>query len=104
MVMRKLEEDQVGKGTWGSSLKGYIKCTYQDLIRVLGEPTYSDPSGDNKVQKEWIVEYNKKVFTIYDWKTFDPEYTMTELDEFHIGGKTSAYDFIRKLEEMIKGE
>lgn len=102
--MKKLEKDQVGKDTWGSSLKGYIKCNYQDLVRVLGEPTYSDPSGDNKVQKEWVIKHKGKIFTIYDWKTFDPEYTMTELDEFHIGGKGSAYDFILELEEMIKGE
>ena len=102
--MKKLEKDQVGKESWGSSLKGYIKCTYQDLIRVLGEPTYPFPSGDSKVQKEWVVEYDEKIFTIYDWKTFDPEYTMNELDRFHIGGKTPVHDFINKLEKMIKGE
>jgi len=102
--MIKLEKDQVGKDTWGSSLKGYINCVYQDLVRVLGEPTYSDPSGDNKVQKEWVVRYNGEIFTVYDWKTFDPEYTMNELDQFHIGGKTSAYDFISELEGMIDGE
>jgi hypothetical protein len=101
--MRVFKEDEV-EGTSGSSLKGYIKCTYQDLIRVLGEPTYSTPSGDNKVQKEWVVEYNEEVFTIYDWKTYDEEYTMNELDQFNIGGKTNAYDFFLELKEMIDGE
>ena len=102
--MRKLEKDQVGNKTIGSSLGGYINCVYQDLVRVLGEPTYPFPSGDNKVQKEWVVEYKGKIFTIYDWKTYDPEYTMNELDEFHVGGKTPAHDFISELEEMIEGE
>ena len=102
--MKVLLEDQVKGKTTGSSLKGYINCTYQDLIRVLGEPTYSTPSGDNKVQKGWVVEYNGEVFTVYDWKTFDPEYTMNELDQFHIGGKTDAYDFFLELKEMIDGE
>ena len=101
--MRVLKENEV-KGTSGSSLKGYINCVYQDLIRVLGEPTYSTPSGDNKVQKEWVVEYNGEVFTIYDYKTYDVEFTMNELDEFHVGGKTDASDFILELEEMIDGE
>ena len=99
--MKKLEKDQVGKETWGSSFKGYIKCTYHDLIRTLGEPTYSDPSGDNKVQKEWVIKHKGKIFTIYDWKTFDSEYTINKLDEFHIGGKEPAHDFINKLEERI---
>jgi hypothetical protein len=102
--MRKLEKDQVEKEAWGSSLKGYINCNYQDLVRVLGEPTYPLASGDDKVQKEWVVKYNGEVFTVYDWKTYDSGYTMNELDEFHIGGKTPAYDFILELEEMIKGE
>lgn len=102
--MEKLEKDQVGKETWGTSLVGYINCTYPELVKVLGEPTYPEASGDDKVQKEWVIKYKGKVFTIYDWKTYDPEYTMTELNEFHIGGKGSAHDFINKLEEMIKGE
>ena len=102
--MKVLEKDQVGNKTVGSSLAGYIHCTYKELLEVLGEPTYQDPSGDSKVQKEWVVEYNGEVFTIYDWKTYDPEYTMNELDEFHIGGKGSAHDFINELEGMIEGE
>jgi len=101
--MRVLKENEL-KGVSGSSLKGYINCVYQDLIRVLGEPTYPEASGDNKVQKEWVVKYNGEVFTIYDWKTYDEEYTMNELDEFHVGGKTDASDFILELEEMIDSE
>lgn len=99
--MKKLEKDQAGKETWGSSLKGYIKVTYPKLVEILGEPTYSEASGDSKVQKEWVVEYEGNVFTIYDWKTYDVEYTMNELDEFHIGGKTYAGDFIEALEKLI---
>jgi hypothetical protein len=29
---------------------------------------------------------------------------MNELDEFHVGGKTDASDFILELEEMIDSE
>jgi hypothetical protein len=102
--MKVLKENEVKGKTSGSSLKGYIDCVYQDLVRVLGEPTYPTPSGDNKTQKEWVVEYNGEVFTVYDWKTYDEEYTMNELDQFHIGGKTDAYDFFLELKEMIDGE
>jgi hypothetical protein len=101
--MKVLKETKT-KGVIGSGLKGYINCTYQDLIRVLGEPTYPEVSGDDKVQKEWVVMYNGEVFTVYDWKTYDEEYTMNELDQFHVGGKTNASDFILELEEMISNK
>ncbi len=99
--MRTLKTTEAKKKTTGFGFKECIDCTYQDLIKVLGEPTYSEASGDNKVQKEWVVEHNKEIFTIYDWKTYDEEYTMNELDQFHIGGKTSAYEFLLTLKEMI---
>jgi hypothetical protein len=101
--MKVLNQDEVGSKTNGSSLKGYIYITYPRLISILGEPTYSTESGDGKVQKEWVVEYKGNIFTIYDWKTFDVEYTMNELDEFHVGGITQAYDFIEDLSDKNKG-
>ena len=100
--MRVFKEDEVGNKAIGTVNQGEIQATYQDLIRVLGEPTYSTPSGDNKVQKEWVVEYNGEVFTIYDWKTYDEEYTMNELDEFNVGGRTYAGWFITALENKIR--
>lgn len=101
--MKVLNQEEVGNKTNGSSLKGYISITYPQLVSLLGEPTYSAESGDNKVQKEWVVEFDEDVFTIYDWKTFDEKYTMNELDEFHIGGRTDANDFIEALENKNKG-
>jgi hypothetical protein len=99
--MKTLKQEEVGNKTSMSSLKGHVKITYHELIKLLGEPTYSTESGDSKVQKEWVVEYEGEVFTIYDWKTFDLEYTMNELDEFHVGGKTYAGHFIKILEEQV---
>lgn len=84
------------------SLKDYVYTTYQQLVEVLGEPTYDKPSGDNKVQKEWVINYEGNNYTIYDWKTYDEEYTMNELDEWHIGGSGYAGDFVQELERMLK--
>jgi hypothetical protein len=86
----------------GSSGSGNIKATYQQLVAILGEPTFDTPSGDNKVQKEWRVDFKGDTFAIYDWKTYDVEYTMNELDIFNIGSKASATRFIAALEEKIK--
>jgi len=100
--MKVFKEDDVGNKAIGTGNQGEIQATYQDLVRVLGEPTYSEASGDNKVQKEWVVEFEGDIFTIYDWKTYDEEYTMNELDEFNVGGRTYAGEFITALENKIK--
>jgi hypothetical protein len=88
--------------TCGTSLKGYTKATYKQLVDTLGEPTFSDTSADDKTQVEWVVKFRNNYFTIYDWKTYDREYTMNELQIFHVGSKVDALDFINALENKIQ--
>ena len=85
----------------GTSLSGYIKATYNQLLSVLGEPTCAKPSGDDKVQKEWVVKYKGNYYTVYDWKTYDVNYTVNELDRFHVGSKCNASEFISELQDKI---
>lgn len=85
-----------------SSLQGHIKASYSELVEVLGEPTLNEPSGDNKTQIEWVLEFNGDLFTIYDWKTYDREYTINELSRFNIGGYSSPFELIDYLENKIK--
>jgi hypothetical protein len=59
--------------------------TYKDLVRIFGEPTYSSKSEDEKCYVIWVLEFDGKLFTIYDWKTYDKDYTMNELTEWHVG-------------------
>ena len=86
--------------TSGSSLKGYLNLTYEQLVDRLGEPTINEPSGDNKTQVEWIVAFEDDLFTVYDWKTFDRDYTLNKLNRFNVGGKSYAGDFISYLESL----
>ena len=82
-------------------LIGHLKgLMYIDLLNILGEPTYSTPSLDDKVQKEWVVEFipkegtnkNKTLrFRIYDWKTGSEWHTVTYLEEWSIGGDTDSH-------------
>ena len=92
------KEEAFNKGT---SFKGYINATYSQLLEVLGKPTYDEPSGDDKVQVEWVVEFEGDIFTIYDWKTYSREYTENELKTFNVGGNTSAFNFIQEVETLI---
>lgn len=88
--------------TTGVGLRGCLKGTFYQLKELLGEPTYDQPSGDGKVQVEWVVKYKEEIFTIYDWKTYCREYTLHQLNEFNVGGKSYAYDFISYLESQLK--
>ena len=85
----------------GTFLQGYIVATYSQLLETLGKPTYDEPSGDGKVQVEWVVEFEGNIFTVYDWKTYSREYTENELMKFNVGGTTSASDFIEEVETLI---
>jgi hypothetical protein len=88
----------------GTSLKGYTAATYKQLVAILGEPTFSDASADDKTQVEWVVKFRNNYFTVYDWKTYDREYTMNELSVFHVGSKVDALNFIIALETKIEAK
>lgn len=88
----------------GTSLKGYLTgVNYNDLVKAFGEPTYPTPSGDGKVQKEWVFNWKENVYTLYDWHTNNPEYTMTKLDKWNVGSKSGAdvYGFGDELERLL---
>lgn len=88
--------------TSGTSLKDHLSPVgYWDLKAVLGEPTFTEESGDGKIQKEWVVMHKGNVFTIYDWKTYDERYTVESLDRWNIGGNCYAGYFLEELVEMI---
>ena len=76
---------------------------YRDLVEKLGEPTVIG-SGDDKVQYEWIMKFEGEIFTIYDWKTYDAEYTKYELDTWSIGGNENSaallFDFKPYIYEL----
>lgn len=75
--------------------------SYDDLVRNLGEPSISTPSADNKIQCEWVLEYEGSIYTIYDWKTYDRDYTLQELKVWSIGGKRPDDNFYGELENAL---
>ena len=105
-VMKKFNFVKLSKeedDTSGSSLKGKLKygIKYDDLVDIFGPPTYYNESGDGKVQKEWVVEFNDELFTIYDWKTYSVYETKNTLDTWSIGGKSSASGLVEYLKIQI---
>ena len=90
----------------GTSLKGYLhNTTYYDLITAFGEPTWGpEDCGDDKVHFEWNFNFNGEIFTLYDWKTYDIEYTMNELTTWNIGGKTYYGEFSDHIEQILNSK
>ena len=52
-----------------TSLKGYVNTTYDKLVEVFGEPTFTDASPYEKVNAQWKLEF-KVPFV-------DPEYGLS---------------------------
>ena len=92
----------------GTNLQGYVKTTYDKIVKAFGEPTYTDASPYEKVNAQWSIEF-KIPFTddtgiedfdyvkatIYNWKL---GYIPTEEYEWHIGGfSNDAVEYVNKV-------
>ena len=63
-----------------------IVCSYNQLAQAIGEPQYSENTGEDKVNFDWTCELTDgRVFTIYDWKEYRP-IKPNEQIAWHIGG------------------
>ena len=77
-----------GANTNGTSLKGYIRASYDQLVQVFGEPDVGpDDRDQDKVTCIWELTFNDgTVATIYDWKEGE---TPMGTYEWHIGGRNN---------------
>jgi len=83
----------------GTSLKGRIVTTYDELVRVFGAPTYGPEDSGDKVTCEWCIKFRDgTIATIYDWKEI---YTPRGEYGWHIGGlKGEAVDRVYETMEI----
>ena len=96
--------NEIAVGKWrrggemtGTSLKGYIETTYEQLEGVLGEPVYGPNESDaDKITCEWVITFQDgTVATVYDWKVGE---TPMDLYSWHIGGNNNkSKDYIGTL-------
>lgn len=79
--------------------------SYDQLVGIFGEPAFPETSDDGKTNREWVVEFDGNIFTIYDWKTYDVEYTVNRLRKWNIGGNCSPnglVDAIGLLQRFVE--
>lgn len=87
-----------------TSLEGYIRTSYADLVGCFGEPTCD---GDGyKVDAEWVITFaDGVVATIYNYKD-GPNYCgadgtpVENIREWHIGGHRGT-DAQGRVEEVM---
>ena len=90
----------------GTFLQGYIKASYDQLVKTFGEP--HDPDGDNyKTDVEWAFEFaDGTIATLYNWKNgknYLGEAEGLELNdiyEWHVGGFSEKA--VAKLLEKLR--
>lgn len=97
-----------------TSLQGYYVATYDELVSILGEPTYNTTSGDDKVDVEWDLEIwdavsdSTVVATIYNWKDYDGGVRARSgvKYEWHIGGtgRNAVWAVEHILNEVLEPE
>lgn len=82
----------------GTCLQGHITISYDELVKVFGEP---DDGDGYKTDAEWSGSIDGVVFTIYNWKNgknyCGPEGIPTEkIMDWNIGGNS------KQAEEIVK--
>lgn len=73
---------QVSASTTGTSYKGCIEATFDELVATFGNPgREGDP---DKIRAQWVVDTPSGIATIYDWKQYD--IAIEDVIHWHIGG------------------
>ena len=91
--------------TNGTSLQGYINCSYDDLTKALGYPL-EEGFDDYKSDAEWQIEFNDgTVATIYNWKNGknylgDQGYNLCDITQWHVGGRRP--EIVERVAFLIK--
>jgi hypothetical protein len=99
------DKESANRASVGTSLKDRLSgFNYKQLVAAFGKPTFSEQSGDGKVQKEWVFQRTTdgEVFTLYDWKTYDEDYTTTLNQTWNVGGKVYAGEFVTDLIQILR--
>ena len=99
--------EQLQRERIGTSFKGYVYATYEQLIDVFGDPYIPDEL-NSKTDAEWIVRTPYGIATIYNYKDGKRYLGNTGLEyekicEWHCGGKnTECHQWLKsKLEDSL---
>ena len=89
--MKVLNKTEVFEENRSTSFQGYLKASYSELTKILGEPTYNPSDDLDKSNFMWIVSFCGNHFSIYDWKSTQ-EYSIKERNLWHLGAEWRGND------------
>lgn len=82
----------------GTSLKGYVRIRYRDLVSLFGKPVKGDGF---KTRAEWVLLFEDgTVGTIYDWACSGPK---AQNSDWHVGGTTGCSKVFGRVMEACAG-
>lgn len=106
LIVYKVHEQEIAQNYGvGTSDKGLrINAFYDELVRVLGKPTFPIPNEDETVYRSWVCRWNSNTYEIYDFQTYSEEYTLNFNRSWNVGTNQDNYtlDFIEFIENAIK--
>ncbi len=88
----------------GTSLKGYINCSYDDLTKAFGYPLESG-FDDFKSDAEWHIQFEDgKVATVYNYKNGknylgELGFHACDITQWHIGGNSK--EVVQRVADLI---
>jgi len=91
----------------GGSERTTINISYDDLVKILGEPTWKNKNlnpyseGGDKVRAEWIILVEGIPIRIYDYKSDVP---LEKETRWSIGARAGNDEAVKTLINYIKGE
>ena len=90
--------------TDGTCLQGYIKASYEQLLKTFGKPHFN--GDDLKTDVEWAFEFaDGTIATLYNWKNGknycgDKGLALNDIYEWNVGGKSEKA--VSKLLEKLR--
>ena len=90
---------------YGTSLQGYIKASYEQLLKAFGPPN-PDLCDNYKTDVEWAFEFaDGTIATLYNWKNGknylgEEGSELKDMFTWNIGGRSERA--VTKIKEQIK--
>ena len=71
------------------------------LVKLLGKPTYEEPSGDDKTHIEWVLlDDEGRITTLYSWKWESVQQVKDHCHEWNMGGHDDG--MYRDMEDWLE--
>ena len=93
LINRKENKMEATENVYGTSLQGYIKASYEQLLKAFGPPN-PNLCDNYKTDVEWAFEFaDGTIATLYNWKNGknyngDDGLELNHIYEWNVGGKS----------------